>query len=849
LQAFAFARMVEAYRPDYLHSYFFYEGTLFTFIASYLLNIPRGVSCYADHMLKDYALKVVPLHLRQCSLTIATSDRIKRELRVIAPGVDPDRIIVKPNAINTAQFPVVSRREPDKGGPYRLVSVCRIEPKKGLIYLVEAVRHLRDKSINVELHLIGGVDDSASSRDYARELDARIRELGVGDIVHLEGRKTESDINRFFNSSHIFIAPFVETRYGDKDGVPTSLLEGMAAGLPIVATDAGSIREVIEKGREGLLVPQRDSEALAIAIADLIGDPERRARIGNNAARKVRKEFDVKTCEHIFHDRLLKLLASGRQTSNTSAVTDESRGKPLVSVIIIFLNGEDFIEEAIESVLLQTYDNLELLLVDDGSTDGSTEIALRYAEQHPGRVRYLEHKGHQNLGMSATRNLGIRNAGGEYIAFLDADDLWLPHKLERQVSILESHPEAAMVYGANEYWHSWTGKPEDLDRDQVPNLGIEPDRVYEPPALSTLLYPLGKGTAPCPSDLLMRREMIERVGGFEEEFRGNNQLYEDQAFLAKVYLNESVFVSSECWDRYRIHPDSCVSVVTGAGQYQSVRQHFLRWLETYISRQGINDTGVRRALDEASRQYSQPAPVTDLEQSRTFPDPAAAHRGEQAGSLETVRFGSLRQLTPISRNWGFDRGLPVDRYYIEAFLARHAGDVRGRVLEIEDNSYTRRFGGDRVAISDVLHVAEGNPRATIVGDLTCADHIPSDTFDCFILTQTLHIIYDTRAVLRTIHRILKPGGVLLATFPGISRISHDEWAGSWFWGFTTASSRRLFEEAFSAPNVEVEAHGNVLAAISFLHGVAAEELRKEELDYFDPDYELLITVRAAKAKA
>jgi SAM-dependent methyltransferase len=203
----------------------------------------------------------------------------------------------------------------------------------------------------------------------------------------------------------------------------------------------------------------------------------------------------------------------------------------------------------------------------------------------------------------------------------------------------------------------------------------------------------------------------------------------------------------------------------------------------------------------------------------------------------------------MSQSFGFNRGQPIDRYYIEHFLARHANDVRGRVLEIGDDLYTRRFGGDRVTTRDVLHVTQGNPGATIVGDLTCADHIPCDAFDCVILTQTLHLIYDVRAALNTLYRILKPGGVLLATFPGISQIDHYEWGNTWYWGFTTRSARRLFLEAFQADNVAVEAHGNVLAAIAFLHGLAVEEMRVEELDYRDRDYELLITARAVKAES
>jgi SAM-dependent methyltransferase len=226
---------------------------------------------------------------------------------------------------------------------------------------------------------------------------------------------------------------------------------------------------------------------------------------------------------------------------------------------------------------------------------------------------------------------------------------------------------------------------------------------------------------------------------------------------------------------------------------------------------------------------------------------AKQRRLEQWPPVGFVRFGSLRRLQPISRVFGFDRGLCIDRYYIENFLAQHAEDIQGHVLEIGDDTYTRRFGGEGVVRSDVLHVWDDNPKATIVADLTCANHIPSDTFDCIIFTQTLQFIYEMRAALWHLCRILKPNGVLLATFPGISQISRydmDRWGD--FWRFTTLSARRLFEEVFPPENVTVKAYGNVLAAVAFLHGLAAEELKREELDYHDPDYELIITVRAVK---
>jgi SAM-dependent methyltransferase/uncharacterized membrane-anchored protein YhcB (DUF1043 family) len=223
--------------------------------------------------------------------------------------------------------------------------------------------------------------------------------------------------------------------------------------------------------------------------------------------------------------------------------------------------------------------------------------------------------------------------------------------------------------------------------------------------------------------------------------------------------------------------------------------------------------------------------------------PKATKRKPQVGQ---VQFGSLRWVDPISPQFGYDRGRPVDRYYIENFLARHADDIQEHVLEVGDASYTRQYGGARVRVSDVLHVDQSNPEATIVADLTRADHIASDTFDCIILTQTLHLIYDVRSAIRTIHRTLKPGGVLLATFPGISQIARDEWGKSWYWAFTSQSARRLFGEAFPADTVQVRTYGNVLAAISFLHGLAAEELREAELDKRDPAYEVLITLRAVK---
>lgn len=213
--------------------------------------------------------------------------------------------------------------------------------------------------------------------------------------------------------------------------------------------------------------------------------------------------------------------------------------------------------------------------------------------------------------------------------------------------------------------------------------------------------------------------------------------------------------------------------------------------------------------------------------------------------------GDLRRVTPISRSFGADRGTPVDRYYIENFLERHQLDVRGHVLEIAEPSYTKRFGGMRVDKSEVLHAEAGNPLATLVGDLTTGENLPTAAFDCLILTQTLPMIYDVRATLNTVSRILKPGGVVLVTVPGvahqISRQDMDKWGD--YWRFTSKSIRRLFEEVFPVTHVQVEAFGNPLTAIALLHGLAVEELAPPELDHQEADYEVNICVRAVKPEA
>jgi SAM-dependent methyltransferase len=216
-------------------------------------------------------------------------------------------------------------------------------------------------------------------------------------------------------------------------------------------------------------------------------------------------------------------------------------------------------------------------------------------------------------------------------------------------------------------------------------------------------------------------------------------------------------------------------------------------------------------------------------------------------AVGAVRFGDLAGTAPIDGAFGFGRGTPIDRFYIESFLDRNREDIAGRVLEIGDATYSRRFGGERVTRQDVLHLRTGHPHATIVGDVTAPGVLPHDSFDCIVFNQTLQFIYEVRPAIAQLHAALKPGGVILVTLPGISQIDRaEDWGGTWYWTFSSPSALRLFGEVFEAGSISVESHGNVFAATSFLQGLAWEEVPRAKLLVQDADYPVIVTLRARK---
>jgi len=211
-----------------------------------------------------------------------------------------------------------------------------------------------------------------------------------------------------------------------------------------------------------------------------------------------------------------------------------------------------------------------------------------------------------------------------------------------------------------------------------------------------------------------------------------------------------------------------------------------------------------------------------------------------------VRLGDLNRTTPFSKKFGYDRGGPIDRYYIERFLEQESGVVQGRVLEIKDNTYSMKYGGSRIAKSEILDIDQDNASATIIADLAHAPELPENTYDCLLITQTLQYIYDFKGALKTCRRILKPGGVLLMTVPDITPIDHKRLGHTWYWSFTRTAMEKVLEETFPDDDVIVESHGNVLAASAFLYGMGATELNPGQLDIQDPDQQVIITVKAVK---
>jgi GT2 family glycosyltransferase len=532
---------------------------------------------------------------------------------------------------------------------------------------------------------------------------------------------------------------------------------------------------------------------------------------------------------------------------------------PAIGVVITTYNHARFLGDAIESVLAQTRTAAEILVVDDGSTDDPASVVARYSG-----VSLIRQT---NQGLAAARNTGLGAGQTDKVIFLDADDRLLPRALAAGLACFAIAPASGFVYGgfrrvcengrprSESYFNPISGEPyRDFLKGNL--IGMHAAVMYDRARLIAIggFDPTLKRCEDY--DVYLRMSRSTRVASHPEivaEYRwhGANISANHREMLEwslRVHRREA---------RYALEkPETAVDWRQGRTEWRDmyVRRMLADAKRAWADRHSISATarGVVAAMTTspvvAVRQLLVSAHRYLMRRPRPGADRAGAvRRRRPSPPLGSVNLGDLNRVTPISASFGFDRGTPVDRYYIEQFLEAHAADIAGRVLEVRDDSYSRRFGGSRITRQDVLDLSPANAAATIVGDLSCPQMLPEAEFDCLVMTQTLQFIYDMHAAVVQMHEALKPGGVLLLTVPGISQVDHRDASASWCWSLTPYSAARLFSDVFGAENVRVESHGSVYAATAFLQGLAVEEVETGKLDVQDASYPVIVAVRAQKA--
>jgi len=534
--------------------------------------------------------------------------------------------------------------------------------------------------------------------------------------------------------------------------------------------------------------------------------------------------------------------------------------QPLVSVIIPCYNHARFLAESVDSVRKQTYTNLEIIIVDDGSTDNTRAVS----ESLTG-IRYIYQP---NQGLSAARNTGFDNSHGDYIVYLDADDCLYPEAIASNLQYLLQNPALAFVSGWHEKVDEWLYP---IEKDA---LSVIREKHY--------IHLLQGNYIGMHAAVMYTRWILKQF-----RFDTSLKACEDYDLYMQIARQYPVGCHDKTIAAYRIHGANMSSKIpfmlaAVLHVHQRQKAHLTNheeekawhngkaiWKQYYstklqqilfsqITEKQIPSQEDRQALMRLNtaaglRLEAAIARVKFRNILRDILPPFILRRLYKKGYIYRftpepgkIQWGDLERVTPFSSDFGFDRGGPVDRYYIEKFLEANKSLVKGRVLEIGDNAYTLQYGQEKISQSDVLHIAWANETVTFVGDLSDAPHIPSDTFDCIILTQTLHFLYDFRAALRTCHRILKKGGTLLLTVPGISHIDKGEWKEYWLWAFTDKSMQKLLTEHFHERDITLNTYGNVYIATAFLYGAGLPEVRRDFLDIHDPSYQVIIAAKATK---
>jgi len=499
-----------------------------------------------------------------------------------------------------------------------------------------------------------------------------------------------------------------------------------------------------------------------------------------------------------------------------------TRGR--IAAIVTCRDLGRFLDEALASVERQTRPAAEIVVVDDQSDDIHTrQVLARIAH---GGTRVVLGDGR---GASAARNLGGAGTTADYLVWLDADDVFEPQYFEKAAERLDNDEGldfvscAMRAFGDASY--RWT------------------------PAEPSLVAAIATGAVPHASTM-MRRTLWLRTGGFDESL----PTFELLDFWASALESGARgVIVDEPLLRYRVRSGSGYRRSIQDATYRARMEHFYAKHRDAVQRRGIELILAKEAFNESQRAYRDTlesraaaleGELADLQRAIAETTAALAARG-----LHRVDWGDLGRVAPLSPRWGRDRGTPIDRYYIERFIAAHQADVRGRVLEVREPMYTQRFGAGRVTRSDVVDRDPGNPRAAVVADLRDAAAIPSAAYDCIIVTQTLHLVDDIAAAVRECARLLKPGGTLLVTAPSVIRVDDEAGRDADFWRLTEASARTLFARAFPIDAFEVSLFGNVKVCAAFLYGISVEEMTAADLDDIDPQFPLGVAIRAVKPRA
>jgi glycosyltransferase involved in cell wall biosynthesis/SAM-dependent methyltransferase len=526
----------------------------------------------------------------------------------------------------------------------------------------------------------------------------------------------------------------------------------------------------------------------------------------------------------------------------------------IVSVIIPCFNQCRYLHKAIRSVTSQTYGHYQIIVVDDGSEDDTKSVAASF----PG----VEYVFQTRQGLSAARNKGIDHSTGDYLVFLDADDWLHSSALETNLNYLLHRPELAFVSGAHKLFFEEGGQVIDVKNEVKENnylrllegnyIKMIATVMFRKWVFDTFRYDTSLKV--CEDyDLFLkiaRKYPVIQHTAFVAYYRkhaansSRNYLFMLETVLRVLNVQKQWLVDDLEKNAVKTGMDTWKLFYTGE-MYHELRNQVYGGMETNKSYlKSLKKYNPKLYFKLMKEKYS-----ISMKRKLKKIIPGLVLKTLRKSDLREmgrVDLGDLRRTKPFSEEFGYDRGGPVDRYYIENFLQKNEAVIRGRVLEVADNDYTMRFGSTKVTQSDILHIDESNPNATIIADLSNAPQLEDDRFDCIVLTQTLQFIYNAKDAIKTCYRILKPGGALLMTVPGITQLSQDQWSDSWHWSFTRNSISKILLESFSQEKINIEIFGNVLAASAFLYGLGLPELNKEQMDVLDPNYQVIITSIAYK---